>query len=124
MKRGIYIAPSEIINSVNYVHKLIDNEFKIFLLRTGFNPLYFDPLISQAIEIVKKSDAEIWLLVGTWWGDNFSPDSDIMKLPKDLEDLNKRGFFGKYSAHESQWEMLTPGKHSDSLIIDSHKKVF
>ena len=81
MKRGIYIAPSEIINSVNYVHKLIDNDFKIFLLRTGFNPLYFDPLISQAIEIIKKSDAEIWLLVGTWWGDNFSPDSDIMKLP-------------------------------------------
>ena len=118
MKRGIYIAPSEIINSVNYVHKLIDNEFKIFLLRTGFNPLYFDPIISQAIEIVKKSDAEIWLLVGTWWGDNFSPDSDIMKLPKDLEYLNGKGFFGNYSAHESQWKMLAPGNYSDTLITD------
>lgn len=119
MKRGIYIAPSEIINSVNYVHKLIDNEFKIFLLRTGFNPLYFDPIISQAIEIVKKSDAEIWLLVGTWWGDNFSPDSDIMKLPKDLEYLNAKGFFGNYSAHESQWKMLAPGNYSDTLITDN-----
>lgn len=112
MTRGVYVAPSAVVEAPEYVKRLRE-EFgvDVFQLRTGFVPSSEVAVLDKAVELLRGLDAQIWLLVGTWWGHGVQAQDDRM------EPLFEPPM--RYTAHEAQFPMRTPGGSGDDEIANA-----
>lgn len=112
MSVGVYTPPSAIVEDPDYARRLQeDASVTIFQLRTGFNPQTEDPGLSAAVECVRELGAQLWLLVGTWWGDGVETGPDTMHPVVSVSPSSP--------AHESRFPMRVPGGPADEEVRQS-----
>lgn len=110
-RRAVYVSPGAVCKSPEYAERLVkEGKVDCFVLRAGFNPLKPDENLDRAVEIVRASGAQCWLLAGTWWGEGVPESDDTMRTVICWEERDS------YIPHESRWPMRTPGGKADDDI--------
>lgn len=111
MKRGIYVSPTAVTAHPDYARRLRgESGIGVFLLRAGFDPRAEAADLEPAADTARRLGAEVWVLLGTWWGHGTAAADDRMvaAFGPDLALSSP--------AHESQWAMSTPGGPVDGHI--------
>jgi hypothetical protein len=109
--KGIYVSPEAVMRDPDYTRLLIrEHGIRTFVLRTGFQSGAVPETLKSAIQLLRKMEAHICLLVGAWWGEGVDPGE------KGMKSLASPKWTGKWSAYESQWRMHCPGGQQNGAI--------
>jgi hypothetical protein len=86
----------------------------LFIVRTGFDPKAAHSVtLAQAADTIRELGAELWLLVGAWWGEG------IARSPDTLSGVGPWPPWGAAEAHEAQWPMRAPGGAADHEVVST-----
>lgn len=99
-KNGIYLSPDTIVKNSGLVHALKNRaNTDFFVIRAGFSPENENPLLADAVNIVREEGGHVCILAGTWWGEKES------SIPPT-----------RYKSNEARYPMVMPGGDYDPMI--------